>query len=73
MGKKKRAAGIEELSQEELTVRCISDIINELVLATKEKRQVDVHKLKTRVSRRYGLKSQPKLVDIIAAVPADQK
>lgn len=30
-------------------------------------------RLKTQVSSRYGLKSQPRLVDIIAAVPNEYK
>jgi len=32
-----------------------------------------VHRLKTQISSRYGLKSQPRLVDIIAAVPSEYK
>ncbi|XP_059324419.1 elongator complex protein 3 isoform X1 [Ammospiza nelsoni] len=65
--KKKNAKG--EQSQAELMVMAIGDIIKELLEAHEQGRDVDVNRLKTRASARYGLASQPRLVDVIAAVP----
>ncbi|KAM3674909.1 elongator complex protein 3 [Ammospiza maritima maritima] len=65
--KKKNAKG--EQSQAELMVMAIGDIIKQLLEAHEQGRDVDVNRLKTRTSARYGLASQPRLVDVIAAVP----
>lgn len=51
----------------------IGEIIHELVLAHEQQRDVDLNKLKARISSKYGLDSSPRLVEIIAAVPADLK
>lgn len=51
----------------------IGEIIQELVLAHKQNRDVDLNRLKTKISSKYGLDSSPRLVDIIAAVPEDVK
>lgn len=51
----------------------VGEIIQELVRAQTEGRDVNLNKLKTRVSSKYGLKSSPRLVDIIAAVPQEHK
>lgn len=51
----------------------ISEIIQELLLAHEEKKDVNLNHIKTRISSKYGLDSQPKLVDIIAAVPPQHR
>lgn len=51
----------------------ISEIIQELLKAHEEHKDINLNKLKTQISSKYGLSSSPKLVDIIAAVPADVK
>lgn len=51
----------------------VGEIVQELVRAQTEGRDVNLNKLKTRVSSKYGLKSSPRLVDIIAAVPQEHK
>lgn len=51
----------------------IGEIIQELLKAHQENRDVDLNRLKTRISSKYGLDSSPRLVDIIAAVPSDAK
>ncbi|VDK40653.1 unnamed protein product [Taenia asiatica] len=56
-----------------MTVMTISEIISELLKAVKEHRDVNLNKLKTAISRKYGLTSQPRLVDIIAAVPPQHR
>ena len=52
---------------------CIGDIIQELVAAHKEGRDVNLNKVKTRLSSKYSMQSSPRLVDIIAAVPQEYK
>lgn len=51
----------------------IGEIIQELLKAHHENRDIDLNKLKTRISSKYGLDSSPRLVDIIAAVPSDAR
>lgn len=51
----------------------IAEIIQDLLVAHNEHRDVDLNKLKTKISSKYGLDSSPRLVDIIAAVPVDAK
>lgn len=54
-------------------VMTIGEVIQELLKAHHENRDVDLNKLKTRISSKYGLEASPRLVDIIAAVPADAR
>lgn len=61
------------LSREERMVVTIGEIIQELVLAHEQCRDVNLNKLKTRIASKYGLETSPRLVDIIAAVPPDYK
>lgn len=51
----------------------IGEIVSELIKAVNEKRDVNLNKLKSSVSSKYGLSSQPRLVDLIAAVPTEYK
>lgn len=62
-----------KLSKEERTVLTIGEIIQELIRAHEEKKDVNISKIKTRISSKYGLESQPRLVDIIAAVPSQHR
>lgn len=55
----------------ELSVLAISDIIQELVKAHESGKDVNLNKVKTQISSKYGLPSTPKLVDIISAVPLE--
>ncbi|NXK38731.1 ELP3 protein, partial [Piprites chloris] len=57
------------LSQAELMMMTIADIIQQLIEAHEQGKEVDLNKLKTRTSAKYGLSAQPRLVEIIAAVP----
>ncbi|XP_071532904.1 elongator complex protein 3 isoform X1 [Panulirus ornatus] len=61
------------LSREELRMLTVGEIVQELIKAQKEQRDVNLNKLKTRISSKYGLHSSPRLVDIIAAVPHEHK
>ncbi|KAL0850509.1 hypothetical protein ABMA28_012299 [Loxostege sticticalis] len=70
MAKKKP---LPNLSKEEKMVIVISEIIQELLVAHRQGKDVNLNKMKTRISSKYGLGTSPRLVDIIAAVPADAK
>ena len=61
------------MSKQERMMITIGEIIQELIKAQEEHRDVNLNKLKTHISSKYGLSSSPKLVDIIAAVPNDVK
>lgn len=61
------------LSREERQVIVIGEIIQELLQAHEEKKDVNLNRMKSRISSKYGLESSPRLVDIIAAVPQEAK
>ncbi|KAM6123344.1 elongator complex protein 3 [Pterocles gutturalis] len=58
-----------DLSHAELMMMTIADIIKQLIEAHEQGKDVNLNKLKTKTSAKYGLAAQPRLVDIIAAVP----
>ncbi|KAL7887994.1 hypothetical protein AOLI_G00029680 [Acnodon oligacanthus] len=66
MGKPKRRS---ELSRAELMMMTIADVIKQLVEAHEQGKDINLNKVKTQTSAKYGLSAQPRLVDIIAAVP----
>ncbi|KAK5903926.1 hypothetical protein CgunFtcFv8_007668 [Champsocephalus gunnari] len=66
MGKPKKKS---DLSRAELMMMTIADVINQLVEAHEEGKDINLNKVKTKTSAKYGLESMPRLVDIIAAVP----
>jgi hypothetical protein len=59
--------------QKELFVRCINEIVAQLVIAQQQGKDVNLNRLKCDIASKHGLKTQPKLVDIISAVPAQFK
>lgn len=61
------------VSQETLKIKVISEIIKELLAAQKERKDVNLNSVKCQISSKYGLSSQPKIVDIIAAMPPEYK
>ncbi|KAF2902263.1 hypothetical protein ILUMI_03926 [Ignelater luminosus] len=73
MGKNKKSGEYDHLTIEEKKVATIAEIIQFLIKAHKEKQDVNLNSLKTRISSKYGLQTSPRLVDIIAAVPASYK
>jgi len=62
-----------DLSREERMVITIAEIIQELLKAHEEGKDVNLNRMKTRIASKYGLETSPRLVDIIAAVPSDHK
>ncbi|XP_007192785.2 elongator complex protein 3 isoform X1 [Balaenoptera acutorostrata] len=57
------------LSPAELMMLTIGDVIKQLIEAHEQGKDIDLNKVKTRTAAKYGLSAQPRLVDIIAAVP----
>lgn len=69
---KKKPLGVG-LSREERMVLVVGEIIQELLKSHDEQKDVNLNRLKQRVSSKYGMESSPRLVDIIAAVPHEAK
>ncbi|KAL8184991.1 UNVERIFIED_CONTAM: Elongator subunit [Gekko kuhli] len=65
MRQKKKA----DLSRAELMMMTIADVIKQLIEAHEQGKDVNLNKIKTKTAAKYGLSAQPRLVDIIAAVP----
>uniref|UniRef100_A0A0A9Y013 Elongator complex protein 3 n=1 Tax=Lygus hesperus TaxID=30085 RepID=A0A0A9Y013_LYGHE len=62
-----------KMSREERIMITIAEIIQDLLAAHKEGRDVNLNKLKTQIASKYGLETSPRLVDIIAAVPQESR
>ncbi|XP_069831886.1 elongator complex protein 3 isoform X1 [Dendropsophus ebraccatus] len=62
-----------DVSQAELMMMTIADVIKQLLEAHEQGKDVNLNKLKTKTSAKYGLSAQPRLVDIIAAVPPQHR
>ncbi|KAJ6661196.1 hypothetical protein lerEdw1_015333, partial [Lerista edwardsae] len=58
-----------DLSRAELMMMTIADVIKQLIEAHNQNKDVNLNKIKTKTAAKYGLSAQPRLVDIIAAVP----
>ncbi|XP_007466217.1 PREDICTED: elongator complex protein 3 isoform X1 [Lipotes vexillifer] len=58
-----------DLSPAELMMLTIGDVIKQLIEAHEQGKDIHLNKVKTRTAAKYGLSAQPRLVDIIAAVP----
>uniref|UniRef100_H9GGR8 Elongator complex protein 3 n=2 Tax=Anolis carolinensis TaxID=28377 RepID=H9GGR8_ANOCA len=58
-----------DLSRAELMMMTIADVIKQLIEAHEQGKDVNLNKIKTKTASKYGLSAQPRLVDIIAAVP----
>lgn len=71
--KKRASDAYQGLSTHELMVKTVSEIIKELIEANERNETVDLNKLKCKASAKYGLPMQPRLTDIISAVPMQYK
>uniref|UniRef100_A0A8C2W9D1 Elongator complex protein 3 n=1 Tax=Chinchilla lanigera TaxID=34839 RepID=A0A8C2W9D1_CHILA len=58
-----------DLSPAELMMLTIGDVIKQLIEAHEQGKDIDLNKVKTKTAAKHGLSAQPRLVDIIAAVP----
>lgn len=57
--------------QSEVTIRCCTDIVTELIAAHSSGEFVNLNALKSVVAKRHKSKLVPRLVDIISAVPQE--
>jgi elongator complex protein 3 len=71
MGKKRNE--FSHLTLEEKKVVTVAEIVQLLIKAQDEKKDVNLNSLKTRIAAKYGLETSPRLVDIIAAVPMNYR
>jgi len=60
-------------SRAELMMMTVSEIVSQLITAHEKGNDVNLNKIKGQAASKYGLTSQPRLVDIIAAVPPAYK
>ncbi|CAB3397839.1 unnamed protein product [Caenorhabditis bovis] len=63
----------EKASQKALLTQTVNEIVKLLIDAHNQKKDINLNRLKCLVAQKNGLSFQPKLVDIIAGVPADFK
>lgn len=63
----------QKLSSSELMLKVTSEIVAELIKAHKAKRDVDLTRLRLKITGKYSCPSMPRLTDIIAAIPEDMK
>lgn len=61
------------LTKGELMLSVVAEIIAELLKAHKEQYDVNLNRLKMDLAHKYGLDKQPRLVDIISAVPHEHR
>uniref|UniRef100_A0A914UNX4 Elp3/MiaA/NifB-like radical SAM core domain-containing protein n=1 Tax=Plectus sambesii TaxID=2011161 RepID=A0A914UNX4_9BILA len=73
MGQRRKTVDTTGRSKAELMALTVSEIVGLLIAAHRDNRDVDLNRLKCTISSKYGMSNQPKLVDIIAAVPQDYK
>ncbi|XP_066018295.1 elongator complex protein 3 [Pocillopora verrucosa] len=72
MGKNRKKVN-PSASRAELMMMTVSDIVSQLITAQEKGNDVNLNKIKGQAASKYGLTSQPRLVDIIAAVPPAYK
>jgi len=65
--------GAGDATMAELMASSAAEIVRELIVAHKAKKDVNLNKLKNKIGKKYKLAKQPQLVDIIAAVPNEYK
>lgn len=54
-------------------VKAVAEIIKELIDAHEKNENVDLNKVKCKISSKFELPIQPRLTDIISAVPINYK
>ncbi|XP_075214337.1 elongator complex protein 3 [Lycorma delicatula] len=64
---------VDKLSREQRTIMTITEIIQQLLKAHEEGKDVNLNALKTKISSKFALETSPRLVDIIAAVPVESR
>ena len=62
-----------DFSESQLKLMTIQDIIKEMLHKLGLGQDVNLTRLKCDISHKYGLQSQPRLVDIISCIPPEHK
>ncbi|XP_059070342.1 elongator complex protein 3-like [Cryptomeria japonica] len=62
-----------QLTEEEARVRAIAEIVGAMVEGCRKGKYVDLNAVKANACRRYGLSRAPKLVEMIAALPENDR
>lgn len=57
----------------EATIKCIAEIVNNIISSYEKNQPINLTKVKAQISRKYKLRSIPKIVDIIASLPENYK
>ncbi|KAI8894602.1 elongator complex protein 3 [Globomyces pollinis-pini] len=60
-------------SQSIILVKACAEIVAELIQGLKDKKDLNLNGIKSRVAKKYKMPTQPKLVDIIQAIPDQHK
>lgn len=71
MGRKRNE--FSHLTVEERKVITVAEVVQLLIKAHEDKKNVNLNALKNKIASKYGLETSPRLVDIIAAVPLNYK
>lgn len=71
MGKNKKK--VPDSSVSERMMMTVSEIVKRLIEADEQGKDINLNRLKADIAGKYGLSTQPRLVDIIAAVPLTHK
>jgi len=60
-------------SSSELSVRIVSDMVAEIIKAYKGGKTISMVAIRQKIGKKYRVKTTPKLVEIIAAIPPEYK
>lgn len=60
-------------SPAEILIRCCTEIVRALLDAHSNNQSINLNALKAKIAKKYGCAAMPRLVDIIAAVPAEAR
>ncbi|XP_070555191.1 elongator complex protein 3 isoform X1 [Ptychodera flava] len=66
---KNKKKGVPQASHAELMVMTVAEVVKQLIEAHEEGKDINLNRVKSKTASKYGLHNQPRLVDIIAAVP----
>ncbi|XP_077991162.1 elongator complex protein 3 [Glandiceps talaboti] len=64
---------VPQASHAELMVMTVAEVVKQLIEAHETGKDINLNRVKTKTASKYGLPNQPRLVDIIAAVPTAYK
>lgn len=60
-------------SSAELSVRIVGDLVSEIIKVYKSGKTIELSAIRKRIQKKYRVQATPKLVEIIASIPAEYK